>query len=634
MNRILLLFFFIPFFALAQVPQGVGYQGVATDANGIELVNQAISIRASVLSGSATGTIEWEETHATSTDTFGLFTLTIGQGTNTTNSTQTSFADISWGTNTHFLKIEMDVTGGSNYSFMGTNQMMSVPYALYAESANINYDSISNILSNDSTFITTVGGGMGGGCDYTFPQGLEGTIVTHDFNNGQYTVPTGKNLYITYLYRSSNGAVQINSVDILHLSNNGNSTYGAVNDINLYLTENDIINTNTSGGSAFQGVLIDNNNVLPICQNLNGSSYTVPLGKKLFIKLLYNRSISNDVLLNGIEIGQGEINHNGNVAEDVISNTTLILEAGDLIEGVGGYKCSFNGYLVDENYFAACGGGGNNNTGGGSSTNDDGVGDFTDNSQIVGGRVFFIKPNSESISSLYETDSSASFENLLYTFAETGSITMEEIFIDEVNQDLYFLATPHSSAISTFVMKTSLSNFNPQTIYVIPIELSQITEFKIHPVTGLMYFSKENGGPYIGLNYYDPSSNQIISLVGTEVDAFCFNPSGDVFYVTGNALIEATSGNTICSASNIYNVFYNPTTSSFILQSSTQIFTDQGSLIYNSEVGSIRDMDIDYVNQKIIFNAGYTSASIDIDGSNLNYNAIHQKEPTAISFED
>jgi uncharacterized protein (TIGR02145 family) len=122
-------------FGYAQAPEGVGYQGVATDANAIELVNQAISIRASVLSGSATGTIEWEETHTTTTDTFGLFTLTIGQGSNTTNGAQTSFGDISWGTSTHFLKIEMDVNGGSNYSFMGTNQMMSVPYALYAENA-------------------------------------------------------------------------------------------------------------------------------------------------------------------------------------------------------------------------------------------------------------------------------------------------------------------------------------------------------------------------------------------------------------------------------------------------------------------------------------------------------------------
>ena len=152
---------------IAQVPQGVGYQGVATDVNGIELVNQSISIRASVLSGSANGTVEWEETHATSTDTFGLFTLTIGQGTSTTNGLQTSFADIFWGTNPHFLKIEMDETGGSTYSNMGTNQMMSVPYAVYAENANVNYDSISTLLSNDSTIINSIGGGGGSGFHFS-----------------------------------------------------------------------------------------------------------------------------------------------------------------------------------------------------------------------------------------------------------------------------------------------------------------------------------------------------------------------------------------------------------------------------------------------------------------------------------
>ena len=143
-----ILFSILSLSIIAQVPQGVGYQGVATDANGIELVNQSISIRASVLSGSASGTIEWEETHVTSTDTFGLFTITIGQGTTTGNGVQSDFADISWGTNTYFLKIEMDVNGGTNYSFMGTNQMMSVPYALYAENSGDNTwlrDSINNI---------------------------------------------------------------------------------------------------------------------------------------------------------------------------------------------------------------------------------------------------------------------------------------------------------------------------------------------------------------------------------------------------------------------------------------------------------------------------------------------------------
>ena len=198
MKKLLTIFLsIISLTLMAQVPQGVGYQGVATDANGIELVNQAISIRASVLSGSATGIIEWEETHATTTDTFGLFALTIGQGISTGNGAQTSFANISWGTNTHYLKIEMDVTGGSNYSFMGTNQMMSVPYALYAESANINYDSITNILSNDSTFITNIGSGTGGGCDILFPEGFNGEAITDfcGFTN-PYTVPNDMRLYV------------------------------------------------------------------------------------------------------------------------------------------------------------------------------------------------------------------------------------------------------------------------------------------------------------------------------------------------------------------------------------------------------------------------------------------------------
>ena len=86
MKKLLTIFLSILSLTLmAQVPQGVGYQGVATDANGIELVNQSISIRASVLSGSANGTVEWQETHSTTTDTFGLFALTIGQGTSTGN---------------------------------------------------------------------------------------------------------------------------------------------------------------------------------------------------------------------------------------------------------------------------------------------------------------------------------------------------------------------------------------------------------------------------------------------------------------------------------------------------------------------------------------------------------------------
>lgn len=164
MKKLIILLLFLPFIMFAQSPQGIGYQGVATDANGIELVNQSISIKASIIITSPTGTIEWQETHNTSTDTFGLFTLTIGQGTSTGTGAQSNFSDITWGASTHFLKIEMDVNGGSNYSHMGTNQMMSVPYSLYAKNAKLlpamsmaNRDTISSppegmlIYQNDST---------------------------------------------------------------------------------------------------------------------------------------------------------------------------------------------------------------------------------------------------------------------------------------------------------------------------------------------------------------------------------------------------------------------------------------------------------------------------------------------------
>tara|TARA_B110000003_G_scaffold170491_1_gene170188 strand:+ start:587 stop:769 length:183 start_codon:yes stop_codon:yes gene_type:complete len=60
MKRLIYILLLIPILAFTQVPQGVGYQGVATDAAGFELINQSISIRASVISGSATGTIEWQ----------------------------------------------------------------------------------------------------------------------------------------------------------------------------------------------------------------------------------------------------------------------------------------------------------------------------------------------------------------------------------------------------------------------------------------------------------------------------------------------------------------------------------------------------------------------------------------------
>lgn len=120
----------------AQTPQAVCYQAVAADATGVSLVEQDITVRTSILLNTPTGTEQWIETHNVTTDEFGLFTLDVGRGTPAGGSAA-QFDDIDWGNGTYFLKVELDIAGGNDFSFMGTNQILSVPYAIHAESANV-----------------------------------------------------------------------------------------------------------------------------------------------------------------------------------------------------------------------------------------------------------------------------------------------------------------------------------------------------------------------------------------------------------------------------------------------------------------------------------------------------------------
>jgi hypothetical protein len=139
------------FTAHAQVPQSVCYQAVATNQQGVELTSQAIRVRLSILRGNAQGTEEWVETHNVTTDGFGLFDLMIGMG-NRTGGARPSFSQIEWGRDRYFLKVEMDITGGNNFVLMGTNQMISVPYALYAERSAFTDSSRTTVNSLTSNY--------------------------------------------------------------------------------------------------------------------------------------------------------------------------------------------------------------------------------------------------------------------------------------------------------------------------------------------------------------------------------------------------------------------------------------------------------------------------------------------------
>lgn len=117
--------------AMAQTPQSMNYQAVARNSAGAVVANQSTGLRFTVRDSSAAGTIVYRETATATTNQFGLFTAAIGSGTPVTG----TFAGINWAAGTKYLQVEIDPAGGSNYTDMGTSQLLSVPYALQAQSS-------------------------------------------------------------------------------------------------------------------------------------------------------------------------------------------------------------------------------------------------------------------------------------------------------------------------------------------------------------------------------------------------------------------------------------------------------------------------------------------------------------------
>jgi hypothetical protein len=140
MKKILLTItaFLVTLFAVAQSPNLLNYQGVARNAVGNVIPSQPIGLRLSILSGGPTGTPVYTETRNVTTNAFGLFNVQVGSpGAITSTGT---IAGINWtafgaGSGTKFLQVEIDPIGGTNYFNVGSTQLVSVPYALYAAAA-------------------------------------------------------------------------------------------------------------------------------------------------------------------------------------------------------------------------------------------------------------------------------------------------------------------------------------------------------------------------------------------------------------------------------------------------------------------------------------------------------------------
>lgn len=160
----------------AQAPEKMSYQAVVRDGSNALVTSTAVGMQISILQGSASGTAVYVETQTPTSNINGLVSLEIGSGTVVSG----DFTTIDWANGPYFIKTETDPTGGTSYTITGTSQLLSVPYALHAKTAET---VTGTITETDPIFGASVASGITG-------------ADTTNWNNKQDQLVAGTNITI------------------------------------------------------------------------------------------------------------------------------------------------------------------------------------------------------------------------------------------------------------------------------------------------------------------------------------------------------------------------------------------------------------------------------------------------------
>ncbi len=243
--------------AFCQPPQAFKYQAVVRNSSGDIIANQAVGIQINIRNGLALGQIVYQETHAVSTNEFGLVNLEIGKGI--PNVTMATFDDINWGLNSKYLEILVDPSGGTNYVSIGTSELQSVPYSLFSKrAANSPWESNSpNIYFNT--------GNIGIGTtdpQYRLDVWAPGTTST---GIGVFRNSLGENKIVLRQNSNGCGAINVNNAAnaaTISLVGEGNSYFNSGN-LGIGTTSPDIpLVVKSSGAGDVMKILSNTDNYL------------------------------------------------------------------------------------------------------------------------------------------------------------------------------------------------------------------------------------------------------------------------------------------------------------------------------------------------------------------------------------
>ncbi|HAN77515.1 MAG TPA: hypothetical protein DCQ31_06945, partial [Bacteroidales bacterium] len=286
----------LPLSALSQsIPKGLSYQAIARTDAGVPISNKSILVEMTVLSDSETGTKVWQEIHTVTTDESGFFSLVVGEGSSTLSGTAASFDAIDWGNKELFLKTRVDFgvkDFGNGMVNMGVIKLLSVPYALLADSAL--KAPLSKVAMNDITDVDLTGLAVNqvlkwNGTDWVPGNATSGTYVsvdgttdlTGDWNissrnitltNGTITSKTSiSNNTITSLFKLQIG-VEINEIS-------ADATLGGLASSDARLVTQKAIKTYVDNNMPTGGYWTLNNNDVFNTSNNIGIGTNAPLEK-------------------------------------------------------------------------------------------------------------------------------------------------------------------------------------------------------------------------------------------------------------------------------------------------------------------------------------------------------------------
>ena len=160
----------------SQVPEKFNYQGVLRNESNELITNTNIGIQISLYEGSSSETAVYVETHETQTNSFGQFSIQVGTGTTADN-----LSAVNWSSGQVYLKVSVDEDGGINYADLPTVQLITVPYALFANSASKLGNNIEYSTSPDTLFV--VKDQEGNPVFVVYPDGAE--VITNEVNKGK-----------------------------------------------------------------------------------------------------------------------------------------------------------------------------------------------------------------------------------------------------------------------------------------------------------------------------------------------------------------------------------------------------------------------------------------------------------------